>query len=112
MSHPSKKIHQKSVHNFLRNLAVAIPLKTHYNAEKLRQNKGSTDRHQNMITWYLGRAPPIQKVSAKSVHDFFELSSEQTDRQTHPKTLTPSANVTRKHSFAKKTFFATFLQMF
>jgi len=42
---------------------------------------GDPDRHQNLITWYLGHAPPIQEISSKSVHNFFQLS----DRQDRPK---------------------------
>ena len=45
--------------------------------------KPDPDRHQNCITWSLSNAPPLQKISSKSVHKF---ASNPTDRQTDRQT--------------------------
>jgi len=42
--------------------------------------KRDPDRHQNCITWSLSHAPPLQKISSKSIHKF---ASNLTDRQTN-----------------------------
>jgi len=39
---------------------------------------------QNLITWSLGHALPLQEISSKSVHNFFSYPTDrQTDRQTN-----------------------------
>ena len=44
---------------------------------------GDPDRHQNLITWSLGHALPLQEISSKSVHNFCSYPTDrQTDRQT------------------------------
>ena len=48
------------------------------------------DRHQNLITWSLGHALPLQEISSKSVHNFF---SYPTDRQTNKRTNTEQTEV-------------------
>jgi len=42
---------------------------------------GDPDHHQNLITWSQGHAIPLQKISSKSVHNFFSYPTEkQTNR--------------------------------
>jgi len=44
---------------------------------------GDPARHQNLITWSMSHALPLQEISSKSVHDFFSYPTDrQTDRQT------------------------------
>jgi len=43
---------------------------------------GDTDRRQNLITWFLGHALPLQEISSKSIHNFFQLSDGQSNKQT------------------------------
>ena len=38
------------------------------------------DNHQNIIDSYLGHAPPLDKISSNSVHNFFGML--QTDKKT------------------------------
>ena len=45
--------------------------------------KRDPDHHQNCITWSLSHAPPLQKISSKSVHKF---ASNPTHRQTNRQT--------------------------
>ena len=45
--------------------------------------KRDPDRHQNCITWSLGHALSLQKISSTSVHKF---ASNPTDRQTNRQT--------------------------
>jgi len=54
---------------------------------------GDPDRHQNLITWSLGYALPLQEISSKSVHNFFSyLTKRQTDKQTdRSKNITSSS---------------------
>jgi len=47
---------------------------------------GDPGRHQNWTHWSLGHALPLQEISSKSVHNFFQLSNEQTDRHTDRQT--------------------------
>jgi len=46
------------------------------------------DRHQNLITWFLGHPTP-PKISTKPLQNFLNnlADNKQTDRQTDPKTL-------------------------
>jgi len=45
------------------------------------------DRNQNLITWSLGHALPLQKISSKSVQNFFSYPTDrQTDIQTEVET--------------------------
>jgi len=46
---------------------------------RLLDPDGDPDRHQNLITWSLGHALPLQEISSKSVYNFF---SYPMDRQT------------------------------
>jgi len=51
------------------------------------------DRHQNLIDYSLGHAPPLQKVH-QNLFITFEQSNGQTDGQTNRQTKTEVKNVT------------------
>ena len=53
------------------------------------------NRHQNVITWFLGHALPLQEISSKSVRNFFSVirrADKQTDKQTEVKHLLRSSS--------------------
>jgi len=58
--------------------------KTAFNAKWLfKVIQGHPNRRQNLITWSLRHALPLQEISSKSVYNFFQLSDGQTNRQTN-----------------------------
>jgi len=61
------------------------------------QKTETTARHQNLTSSFLRRDRFFRKISSKSVNNFVELSSRQTDKPTSGRTLSHDILLRRGH---------------